>query len=136
MNELGLSTLPFELAYLALLTRSGVKRLSRWEHALAEGQTSVLRRLGLSVAPVTRRTLLGGKTSEIVFSMAPGPVDAYLSHFDGRRLSSSMVDIISSQITTSYSGSSRIYQSYIPIMAVAAPSIRISPISTSTSTLA
>ena len=88
MRECGLSYLPFELAYLALLTKHGIKRLSRWEHALSESQMSVLTDLGLNVSPVERRTLFGRKPRETVFSMTAGSADLYRSRFDGRRLSS------------------------------------------------
>ncbi len=93
MNERGLSFLPFELAYLALLTKCELKRLSRWEHALPEDQTSVLRDFGLKVMPIQRRTLLGRTTHETVFSRTTKAVDLYASRFDGRRLSSSREDV-------------------------------------------
>jgi hypothetical protein len=88
MSEQALSGLPFELAYLALLTGYGLKRLSRWEGALGAREVSVLRGLGLHVAGVERRTLLGRRKHEVVFSRTPRPTSLYLSSFDGRRLSS------------------------------------------------
>jgi hypothetical protein len=89
MNARVLASLPFELAYLALLTKYGLKRLSRWEYALPDAHAGALQDLNLHVAPVERRTILGRRTSETVFSAASGPARVYLSRFDGRRLSSS-----------------------------------------------
>jgi hypothetical protein len=93
MKERVLSFLPFELAYLALLTRYGIKRLSRWEHRLSERDTSILGDLGLNVSQVERRTLFGRKTAETVFSMMGGLTRFYLSRFNGHRLASGRDDV-------------------------------------------
>ena len=69
MNERYFSSLPFELAYLALLTRQGIKRLSRWEHGLSAEETDLLRQAGLIVEPLERRTLFGKSVAQTVFSM-------------------------------------------------------------------
>jgi len=89
MDERHLSSLPFELAYLAMLTRRGVKRLSRWERSLSPEHTDLIRSMGLHVRPVTRRTLFGRKVSETVFAAREAAADFYVSRFDGKRLSSS-----------------------------------------------
>ncbi len=93
MKACGLSYLPFELAYLALLTKYRIKRLSRWEHSLSDSQTSVLCDLGLQVSPVERRTFFGRRTHETVFSTTAKPAELYLSRFGGRRLASGRDDV-------------------------------------------
>lgn len=85
----GLTGLPFELAYLARLTQSGLKPLSRWETALAPGEIDLLANLGLHVENVTRRTLIGRRVPEVVFSASARYADAYKGRFDARRLRSS-----------------------------------------------
>ncbi len=89
MNPRALSYLPFELAYLALLTRHGLKRLSRWEHRLSRREISILEDLGLHVVGVERKTLLGRRIRESVFSMNPHATNLYASRMAGRRLISS-----------------------------------------------
>jgi len=86
-KELG--QLPFELAYLALLTRSQLKPLSRWEASLSPRQIDVLGGLGLDVAPINRHTLLGRPAPRVVFSTRPFYTGAYRRRFDGKRLKSS-----------------------------------------------
>jgi hypothetical protein len=93
MNERLLASLPFELVYLAFLTKNGLKRLSRWEAPLKLEERRALSGLGLHVAEAGRRTLLGSHTKETVFSARPEPVGIYLSRFGGRRHSSSEGDI-------------------------------------------
>ena len=93
MKERVLCYLPFELAYLALLTKHGVKRLSRWEHGLSERDTSILGDLGLNVSEVERRTIFGRKTQETVFSMMKQATGLYISRFSGKRLTSKRDDI-------------------------------------------
>ena len=77
-----LSGLQFDLGYLALLTRYGIKRLSRWEGRLAPAQFANLCDLGLEVAEVRRRLLLGRRTYETVFSRNARWTDLYISRFD------------------------------------------------------
>ena len=89
MDERNLSSLPFELAYLALLTRQGIKRLSRWERGLSAEETDLLRQAGLIVEPLERRTLLGKRVGQTVFSMRRPALDLYVSRFNRKRLSSS-----------------------------------------------
>lgn len=89
MNERPLSSLPFELAYLALLTGLGIKRLSRWERGLSAHQTDVLRQAGLLVEPLERRTLFGKRVRQAVFSTRRPVLDLYVSRFNRKRLSSS-----------------------------------------------
>ncbi len=86
MNRRTLSYLGFEVAYLALLTKYNVKRLSRWEGALSPAQMTILKDLGLEVAAVRRRLLFGRKTDETVFSLRKGWTDLYRSRFDMTRI--------------------------------------------------
>jgi hypothetical protein len=87
-----LTSLPFELAYLALLTRHNIKRLSRWEAGLSDRETSILEAQGLHVLPIERRTLMGRKVPETVFSAHREPVEIYASRFGQKNLSSSRDD--------------------------------------------
>ena len=85
-NTLDINQLPFELAYLALLTRYHLKPLSRWEGELSPAQISTLNRLGLEVEPVRRHTLLGKCVPRSVFSMNARYIETYRSKFEGKRL--------------------------------------------------
>jgi hypothetical protein len=89
MDDRYLAHLEFELAYLALLTKYKIKRLSRWEKRLDPEATAILRDLGLEVGHVERRLFLGRKTYETVFSMQPRWIDLYRSRFGGRRVKES-----------------------------------------------
>jgi hypothetical protein len=86
MNERHLVHLDFELAYLALLSKYKIKRLSRWEGRLSTFQTSILRDLGLEVAEVRRRLLFGRKTHETVFSSHGRWTDFYRWAFEMTRI--------------------------------------------------
>ena len=85
-NTPDIKDLPFELAYLALLTHYHLKPLSRWEGELSPSQISTLNRLGLEVEPVRRYTLLGKSVPRSVFSMNARYVETYRSKFEGKRL--------------------------------------------------
>jgi len=89
----GLDKLPFELAYLALLTSYRIKPLSRWESPLGPREIDVLSGLGLEVAEVDRYTLLGRRAPRVVFSRSPRYLDGYRRIFDGRRLGHSGRDM-------------------------------------------
>jgi hypothetical protein len=86
MNEQHLFHLDFELAYLALLSRYNIKRLSRWEGRLSPFHISILRDLGLEVAEVRRKLLFGRKTWETVFSTHKRWTDFYRSTFEMTRI--------------------------------------------------
>jgi hypothetical protein len=81
--------LPFELAYLALLTKSGIKRLSRWEAPLSDLQRDTLLALDLHIQDISRSTLLGRRVPRIVFSTQERLTSEYRKRFDKRRLSNS-----------------------------------------------
>ncbi len=85
--------LPFELAYLALLTSYRIKHLSRWESELSPEALEVLDRLGLETARLTRRTLFGRRVPRVVFSRSARYIDSYVRLFDGRRLSRAARDV-------------------------------------------
>lgn len=81
-----LGRLPFELAYLALLTRSKLKPLSRWEASLVPSEIETLEILGLDVAHLDRYTLLGRRLPRFAFSMSPDHTEAYRRRFSGKSL--------------------------------------------------
>jgi hypothetical protein len=84
-----LGRLPFELAYLALLTSYRIKRLSRWEKPILPETIEILDSLGLEVTGIDRYTLFGRRLPRTVFSTRPLYVNAYRKHFAGKRLRSS-----------------------------------------------
>jgi hypothetical protein len=86
MNGRHLFLLDFELAYLALLSRYNIKRLSRWEGKLSPSRISILRDLGLEVVEVRRKLLFGRKTYETVFSNHKRWTDFYRSAFEMTRI--------------------------------------------------
>ncbi|MCK4415136.1 MAG: hypothetical protein KAY32_16515 [Candidatus Eisenbacteria sp.] len=81
-----LTGLDFQLAYLVLLTRSGLKPLSRWEGALTEAQCDLIRSGGLVLDTVDRRTRIGRKRIETVFARDQRRTGFYQKRFDGTRL--------------------------------------------------
>ena len=89
MDRRELQRLGFDLSYLALLTESGLKRLSRWEGRLSPDQEEVLKRFGLGVTRVERRLRFGRKTEEVVFSTRKYHRDFYRERFHSRRIKES-----------------------------------------------
>ncbi len=82
MSKETLSQFDFDLSYLALLTRVGLKPLSRWEKPVPVGLEDVLDELGLETAYVRRRLQNGGTTTEFIFSRSDAYLDLYLRRFD------------------------------------------------------
>lgn len=80
---LALKEIDFELAYLALLTRDGLKPLSRWEKELDDGGLEALGQIGLLVKQVRRTTRMGKEVVETVFSRTPAYIQLYEQHFAG-----------------------------------------------------
>lgn len=79
-----LKAIDLELAYLALLTREGLKPVSRWQRPLDEPALEALKRLGLQTRQL-RRTVRSGKPfAETVFGRACGYLDIYAHYFDLR----------------------------------------------------
>lgn len=74
--------LGFELSYLALLTKEGVKSLSRWEGSINHKKIKALQNLGLRTNVVERKLLNGGTTGELIFSKSTNYLDFYTNHFD------------------------------------------------------
>lgn len=78
-----LKDLEFELAYLALLTREGLKPLSRWEKDSSPAIESALKGLGLKTVKASRRVNLGKPLNELLFSVSEASLDLYMKRFDG-----------------------------------------------------
>ncbi len=81
-----LTRLDFQLAYLVLLTRHGLKPLSRWEGRLSQEQHDIIRSGGLALDTASRRSRIGRKVVETVFARISGYTDLYRKRFDGTRL--------------------------------------------------
>ncbi len=71
-----------QLAYLALLTRQGVKPLSRWEKPVTAAQLSLMQTMGLHTASVVRTVQSGHEVVETLFSTLQPYCDLYLERFD------------------------------------------------------
>lgn len=84
MSARSLTDLEFELVYLALLTKYGLKPLSRWEQRLSDEEHDVLHGVLPEVERVHRRTRLGRATIETVFSNDPHATNLYCRRFEGR----------------------------------------------------
>ena len=74
----------FELAYLAQLTRAGLKPVSRWEKRFDGPTADRLQAWGLQTRVVERALRNGTPVRELLFSTHPQPLDEYASYFDGR----------------------------------------------------
>lgn len=77
-----LKAIDFELAYLALLTREGVKPISRWEKPLDEPALEAFQQLGLLTRPVRRRVRTGQAFIETIFGRTPAYLEIYARHFE------------------------------------------------------
>jgi len=77
-----LKAVDFELAYLALLTREGLKPLSRWEKALDGRGLKALGQLGLQTRQVPRIVRNSEAFTETIFSTTPAYLEVYASHFE------------------------------------------------------
>jgi hypothetical protein len=74
----------FELAYLALLTREGLKPLSRWEKPLDDPVLELLQQIGLLTKQIRRTVKTGKLVSETIFSISPGYIQLYEKRFAGK----------------------------------------------------
>ena len=81
-----------ELRYLVMLTRAGLKPLSRWEASLDRDARRAIQRRGLAVDTVTRRTRLGRKVHETVFAKRSAYTGLYRKRYQGSRLVDSPAD--------------------------------------------
>jgi hypothetical protein len=75
-----------EIAYLVLLTRAGLKPLSRWEAGLNDVARRAIEKEGLIVDSVHRRARIGRRVTETVFATKSRYVDLYRRRYDGTRL--------------------------------------------------
>jgi len=76
-----LKKIDFELAYLAMLTREGIKPLSRWEKPLADEGLELLQRTGLLTKQVRRTVKSGNEVIETIFSRTPAYLQLYVQAF-------------------------------------------------------
>jgi hypothetical protein len=76
-----LKKIDFELAYLAVLTREGLKPLSRWEKTLTDRNLELLRGINLMTKQVPRSVKRGKKVIETIFSRAPVYIQLYEQAF-------------------------------------------------------
>ncbi len=79
----------FELAYLALLTREGLKPLSRWEKPLDDHGLELLQQIGLLTKQIQRTVKTGKLVSETIFSISPGYIRLYEERFAGKPIDKS-----------------------------------------------
>jgi len=78
-----LKTVDFELAYLALLTREGLKPLSRWERPLDPPDLDALHEVGLLTRAIRRKVRSGKAFTETLFARTPAYLEVYAEHFKG-----------------------------------------------------
>jgi hypothetical protein len=85
-----LKKIDFELAYLAVLTREGLKPLSRWEKSLTDKNLELLRRIGLITKQVRRTAKSSKKVIETIFSRAPIYIQLYEQAFENTSIDKSV----------------------------------------------
>lgn len=85
-----LKKIDFQLAYLAVLTREGLKPLSRWEKPLTDKKLELLRRIGLITKQVRRTVKSGKKIIETIFSRAPIYIQLYEQAFENTPIDKSV----------------------------------------------
>jgi len=76
-----LKKIDFELAYLAILTREGIKPLSRWEKPLVDEGLELLQRIDLLTRQVQRTVKTGKEVVETIFSRTPACIRLYEKTF-------------------------------------------------------
>lgn len=84
-----LKEIDFELAYLALLTREGIKPLSRWEKLLDDCGLGLLNRVGLLTKQIRRTVKTGKEITETIFSTSSGYIQLYEKRFGNRPIDKS-----------------------------------------------
>jgi hypothetical protein len=85
----GLKEIDFELAYLVLLTREGLKPLSRWEKPLDDHGLGLLHQLGLITKQIQRTVKTGKVILETIFSVSAGYIQLYDKLFGGKLVNKS-----------------------------------------------
>ncbi len=78
-----LKKLGSDLAYLSLLTKAGLKPLSRWEKDFDPHTENLLHKLGLKMRTVQRTVRSGKRKRELIFSTSDQCLNLYLSRFEG-----------------------------------------------------
>ena len=76
-----LKEIDFELAYLVLLTRKGLKPLSRWEKSLAHDALRLIQHAGLSTKLIRRTVKTSKEIVETIFSRTPAYIQLYEERF-------------------------------------------------------
>lgn len=76
-----LREIDFELAYLALLTREGLKPLSRWEKTLDSAGLGLLQETVLLTKQIRRTAKTGREVVETIFSRSPAYIELYERRF-------------------------------------------------------
>ena len=76
-----LKEIDFELAYLALLTREGLKPLSRWEKDIDQAGLASLQQMGLLTRQIRRTAKTGKQLVETIFSRSPACIGLYEERF-------------------------------------------------------
>jgi len=84
-----LKEIDFELAYLAMLTREGLKPLSRWEKPLDDDGLDLLHQLGLLTKQIHRSVKTGKLVSETIFSVSAGYIQIYERRFSDKPIDKS-----------------------------------------------
>ncbi len=79
-----IKSLGSDLAYLAYLTKNGIKPLSRWEMDFGSETEHVLRDMGLRTCRVERSVRSGRTIHELVFSNSGQCMELYTARFAGR----------------------------------------------------
>lgn len=84
-----LKAVDFELAYLALLAREGLKPMSRWERPPTGHERDLLARMGLVTSEARRTVKTGRQVVETLFALSPGYLGAYERRFADRPIDKS-----------------------------------------------
>jgi|WetSurMetagenome_2_1015567.scaffolds.fasta_scaffold224650_2 hypothetical protein len=79
-----LKNIDFELAYLAILTREGIKPLSRWEKPLNDREIELLQSMDLQVKRISRIVKTGNQVTEIIFSRFTPYLELYTNRFENK----------------------------------------------------
>ncbi len=88
-----LKEIDFELAYLVLLTREGLKPLSRWEKPLDDHGVGLLQQVGLLTKQIQRTVKTGKIVIETIFSVSAGYIQLYEKQFDSTPIDKSAATV-------------------------------------------
>jgi len=88
-----LKKIDIQLACLALLTRQGVKPLSRWEKPLDDHGLRFLQQMGLLARQIRRTVKTGKVVSETIFSVSAGYIELYKERFGGTPIDKSAATV-------------------------------------------